>query len=677
MLGTNLKEVLNTTPFHLKMLSQAGIDTVRDLLLYFPRTYEDRSVFRTLSQINIKEVNTLKGKIGKVTKSVTKNRFKLTKAEFVDSDGLVAELVWFNQPFIAKTLPEGADVIISGKAKYDFHKFSFPAPHIEVLKNGISPVHSGRIIPVYSEIDKLSTDWFRTKMQQVIKYVEEFEEYLPEEIIKEKNLISRSVALKEIHFPSTSQLLQRARERLAFEELFLLQLRGLQKKFVFQKEAGEKGYTIPIDPEFIKEFLETLSFQLTDHQKIAAFQILQDMEKPYPMHRLLEGDVGSGKTIVSALVALHAIKKGGLQAALMAPTEVLAYQHYQKLAVHLARWNVNTKYLAGSVPQSQKEEIYQGIASGTVDFVIGTHALIQKEVQFAKLGLAIIDEQHRFGVGQREILTSHGFPHVLHMTATPIPRTLALTIYGDQDLSIINQMPAGRKPIQTRIVQPHQKQQMYTWIHSEIDKGFQAFVICPLVEESDKLEDVRAATAEYALLQEHIFPDLKLALLHGRMKADEKEKIMQDFKDKKYHILVSTSVIEVGIDIPNATVIVIEGSERFGLSQLHQFRGRVGRSDMQSYCFLSTDKTFATQIDRLKAMVKHNDGFKLAEIDLELRGPGEVYGIRQSGIPDLKMANLADIDTIMEAREAAEALLKKDLLLENYPRLKTLLEKNM
>lgn len=675
MLHTPLKDVLSTTAFHLKTLAGAGIETVRDLLLYFPRTYEDRSVFRTLSEIDIKEINTVRGHIGKINNITTKNRYKLVKADFLDSDGTLAELVWFNQTYLSRTLKEGMEVIVSGKAKYEFNKISFLAPQVEIIQEGKAPVHSGRIIPVYAEIDKLSTDWFRTKLQQLIKHMDEFSEFLPEEIIKEKNLIDRRIALREVHFPTSSALLERARTRLAFEELFLLQLRGLQKKFLLQKDAGEKGNVIALDAAFIKEFLDTLPFQLTDHQKIAAYQILQDMEKPYPMHRLLEGDVGSGKTIVSALVALHTIKKGGLQVALMAPTEVLALQHYQKLAVHLARWNVNTQYLAGSVTQSQKDEIYQGIRAGTVDFVIGTHALIQKDVEFPKLGLAIIDEQHRFGVGQRDILASHGYPHVLHMTATPIPRTLALTIYGDQDLSIINQMPAGRKPIQTRIVQPHQKQHMYSWIQSEIEKGYQVFVICPLVEESEKLEDVKAATAEYAFLQEHIFPNLKLALLHGRMKAEEKEQIMQDFKEKKYHILVSTSVIEVGIDIPNATVIVIEGAERFGLSQLHQFRGRVGRSEMQSYCFLSTEKTHAVQIERLKAMVKHNDGFKLAEIDLELRGPGEVYGIRQSGIPDLKMANLMDVDAIIEAREAAEELLKKDLTLEKYPVLKALLEK--
>lgn len=669
MLSSLLSEVLHTTAFHIKTLASAGIHTVRDLLLYYPRTYEDRSTFRTLSEINLKERNTVRGHIGKVANIQTKNKFKLVKAEFIDTDGVLGELVWFNQTYLSRTLKEGTEVIVSGKAKYDFGKFSFLSPDVEVVLPGKALVHAGRIIPVYSEIDKLSTDWFRSKQEQLVSYTNEFVEFLPQQIIAEKNLMSRSRAITEVHFPTSLQNLKEARRRLAFEELFILQLQGLQKKYILQQEQDKHGIQIPIDPEFVKEFLSSLPFQLTDHQKIAAYQILQDMEKSYPMHRLLEGDVGSGKTIVSALVALHAIKKGGVQVALMAPTEVLATQHYQKLALQLAKWNVNTQYLSGSLTGSQKEEVYKGIASGTVDFVIGTHALIQKEVQFHKLGLVIIDEQHRFGVEQRDTLASHGYPHVLHMTATPIPRTLALTMYGDQDLSIINQMPAGRKEIQTRIVQPHQKKQMYTWIESEIEKGHQIFVICPLVEESEKLDEVKAATSEYAFLQEHIFPTRKVTLLHGRMKAEEKEYIMKEFKEKKYDILVSTSVIEVGIDIPNATVIVIEGAERFGLSQLHQFRGRVGRSHLQSYCFLATEKTHAQQIDRLKAMVKHNDGFKLAEIDLELRGPGEVYGIRQSGVPDLKMANLADMEMLLDARETAEEVVKKDVYLDAFPLL--------
>jgi ATP-dependent DNA helicase RecG len=407
-----------------------------------------------------------------------------------------------------------------------------------------------------------------------------------------------------------------------------------------------------------------LPFKLTGAQNRVLKEIFTDLEKSYPMSRLVQGDVGSGKTIVAALSALNVVKNG-YQVAVMAPTEILAKQHYKTFVKVLAPYSLNIQFIAGSTTKKQKENLLMRMANGTVDIMIGTHSLIQDKIVFKNLGLAIIDEQHRFGVQQRNILKSYGSPHLLTMTATPIPRTLAITLYGDQDLSVIDEMPAGRKPVITRMVSEKKRLDAYRWIEDQINKGRQAFVICPLIEESETLE-VKSVLEEYQYLQEHIFPQFEIALLHGKMKQEEKDQIMKDFKDNKVKILVSTSVIEVGIDVPNASIMLIEGAERFGLSQLHQFRGRVGRGEHQSYCFLFNTKLSKIGEIRMKAMERENSGFKLSEIDLKLRGPGEVYGQKQSGIPDLKMANLNDLNTLKKAREAAETIIEKDPLLKNH-----------
>jgi ATP-dependent DNA helicase RecG len=421
--------------------------------------------------------------------------------------------------------------------------------------------------------------------------------------------------------------------------------------------------------ETLNNLIEQLPFKLTEAQQKSLEEIFADLSQEFPMSRLLQGDVGSGKTIVAG-IAIYNTLKHKFQAALMAPTEILAEQHYRTISKLFSQEKFNIQYLSGSIKIAEKNRLYQGLATGTIDLVIGTHALIQSDVQFQNLGLAVIDEQHRFGVEQRSILKSHGTPHLLSLSATPIPRTLAMTIYGDQDLSIIDEMPAGRLPIVTRIVPEKKRQDAYLWIADRVKAGRQAFVVCPLIDESDILE-LKSVTTEYENLQKHIFPDLQIGLLHGRLKAAEKDEIMAKFKANEYQILVSTSVIEVGIDVPNATIMMIEGAERFGLSQLHQFRGRVGRGEHQSYCFLFMQNESQTAKQRLKAMVDHHSGFKLSEIDLELRGPGQIYGVRQSGIPDLKMASLTDSIAIAKARQAAEKIIKLDPELKQYPELAT------
>ena len=673
MLKKNVKDVLHTTSFFLGILSKHAIHTVADLLAYFPRAYEDRSQFSKLANVKIGESVQVIGTLNDITKLKTKNGYKLIKAKFIDEEGNEADIVWFNQQYLATNLKEDKKLVLSGKFKIENRKLECLSPKFEYISSSSGLVHFGKIVPIYPEMEKLSTDWIRKKITECKKYISEIPNALPQELMKEKNLMKKSDAVKELHFPTTTELLEKAKRTLAFEELFILQLKNLQRKMSFQKSSEQKGISIPMDAELIKEFLKILPFQLTDHQKIVIFQMLKDMEATFPMQRLLEGDVGSGKTVVATIVALHAIKKAGVQVAFMAPTEVLATQHFEGISELLKDFELNIMFLTGSIPKKQKKEIYEQITTGHVDIVIGTHALIQDNVDFLKLGLVIIDEQHRFGVAQREKLASHGFPHVLNMTATPIPRTLALTMYGDLDLSVIRQMPEGRKKIVTKIISPHKKQMMYDFIESEYGKGKQIFVICPLIEESEKLEDVKAVTKEFEYLKEHIFPNIPIALIHGKMTAEMKNEIMQDFHDKKYGILIATSVIEVGINVPNATVMVIEGAERFGLSQLHQLRGRVGRSTFQSYCFLSTEKSFPESLQRLKAMEEYHDGFSLAEIDLDLRGPGEVYGVRQSGIPDMKMANLSDIDLIVETRDEALKYLEEDLALSKYPELQKLL----
>ena len=475
-----------------------------------------------------------------------------------------------------------------------------------------------------------------------------------------------SEAVYHVHFAKSEKYLNKARERLAFDELFFIQFEALRRKAEWQKSYEDDR--LKVAGGVSDEFMAILPFELTSAQIRVIGEIHHDLAQDFPMTRLVQGDVGAGKTVVAAS-AIHTILKAGFQAALMAPTEILARQHYKGLMKLLSPFQFNIQLLVGSMSGGERNDVLRQMATGTCDLVIGTHALIQEGVVFSNLGLAVVDEQHRFGVKQREMFKAHGRPHILSLSATPIPRTMALTIYGDQDLSVLDELPPGRQEIITRLVPEKKRRDAEFWVNDQVMKGRQVFVICPLVEESEAIQ-VKSATEEYERLLYEVFPDHTIALLHGRMKGDDKDTVMKAFSDGKIDILVSTSVVEVGIDVPNASIMIIEGAERFGLAQLHQFRGRVGRGEHQSYCFLFTDSTSCDALQRLKFMVQYNSGFDLAELDLKMRGPGEVYGLKQSGIPDLRMANFGDAELLGRVRDTALHLIEQDINLDGFSTLR-------
>lgn len=658
-LSTPLSEALSTKKEYILALKEIGLFTIEDLLLYFPRAYEDLSEFKGLHEAKDGETITTKGFLQGIKLIPTKNRkMKLVKAMFYDQAGYESEAVWFNQPHLLRTLPMDKEVVISGKVKLNYGKITLQSPVVEQSKE--VQIHAGTTVPTYPQHDVITSKWLREKIYPLLYLTKDLPEVLPDEILEEEKLMPKALAVQEIHFPSSQEKMEAARDRLGYEELFLLQLKSLKAKKEWRESrpVGADADLMPLDPEYVKKFFATLPFIPTDAQKVVIYEILKDMEKPFPMMRLLEGDVGSGKTVVAVMAALQAVKYG-YQVAIMAPTEVLARQHLISLTKFFESYpDINVQLLVSALKTAEKKQVIDAIANGQVNIVVGTHALIQESVIFDNLGLAIIDEQHRFGVKQREVLVKHGSPHVLNMTATPIPRTLALVAYGDQDLSVINEMPPGRMPIETKIVPPEHRKAVYRFVEGRIEKGEQVYVICPLIDESDVLDEVKSVKKEYEQLQA-VFPKYTVGLLHGKMKSEEKDAVMTAFKENKIQVLVSTSVIEVGVDVPNATIMLIEGAERFGLSQLHQFRGRVGRGKVQSYCFLYTNSSSENTVTRLKAMTDHTDGFMLAEIDLKLRGPGEVYGVRQSGMLDLKVANLMNGILLDRVRKAAESFLEK------------------
>lgn len=672
MVKTHIKDILRTTPKHIRKLQGLGVETVHDFLLYFPRTYKDRTDIAKVADIKLDEVNVIKGVLTHLHTRRTKYGKYLTFGKLTDETGSI-QVIWFNQPHIKRVLYSGSEIILTGKVKYSFGKITLQSPSYELQKE--EQIHSERIVPIYHETEGISSKWIREKLKPLIdEWTLEFNEYLPSDIIEKYGFPILNEAIKNVHFPENEDLLEKSRARLSFDELFLLQLKALRKKWQWQQIAAEEQKQIPQNIKLIKEFISSLPFELTNAQKKALAQILRDIEKPYPMSRLLQGDVGSGKTVVATAAILNTVK-AGFQCALMAPTEILARQHYNTIYKYLGSYGLNIQFISGSTRESLKKDIIQQMQTGTVDIVIGTHALIQEKIGFKNLGLAIIDEQHRFGVKQRNILKSFSSPHLLSLSATPIPRTLAITIYGDQDLSVINELPRGRQQIITRLIPEKKRIDAYRWIEDQVKKGRQVFVICPLIDESDTL-GLKSVKKEYAYLKENVFKEFEIGLLHGKLKSKEKDEIMQKFSENKINILVSTSVVEVGIDVPNATIMMIEGSERFGLSQLHQFRGRVGRGEHQSYCFLFTNSESEETQKRLSSMVKYSSGFKLSEIDLQLRGPGEIYGVKQSGIPDLKMASLTDSETIEKARTEAQKIIEKDPHLDNYPKLKKKIAKS-
>lgn len=604
------------------------------------------------------ELVTIRARIDIISsKRAWKKRMNLTEA-LISDDSDSIKIIWFNQPYIAKSLQPGDEVYFSGKVRQDRYGIHLNNPTFEKA-NKKETTHTARIVPIYSLTKGVTDKQLRFLVSEALKYAKDIPEWLPEEIIKKHGLRGLPWAYEKIHFPDSFQELEEAKKRLKFDELFIIQLYTQSLK----KEAqGQKAPAIRFRENEIKEFVSSLPFELTSAQKKSAWRILQDLEKNTPMNRLLEGDVGSGKTVVAAL-AMYDAALNGYQSVLMAPTEILAEQHHKTICELIPADD------AILVTGSKKRRIKDN------KIIIGTHALMQKKVEFKNLALAIIDEQHRFGVEQRKALRYKSgddktVPHLLSMTATPIPRSLALTIYGDLDLSMIDELPKNRKPIISRLVTEERRPKAYEFIKNRIKEGRQAFVVCPLIEESDKL-GVRSVTQEYEKLSKLIFPDLQVAMLHGKIKADEKEKIMRKFKQNEINILVSTSVIEVGIDMPNATIMMIEGADRFGMAQLHQFRGRVGRGEHQSFCLLLTDSESEKALARLKMFVNSNDGFELAEYDLQARGPGEVYGTEQSGYLDmLQLATLADHQLINDAKKAVEKILPE---LDKHP----LLEKKL
>ncbi|MCH2188356.1 ATP-dependent DNA helicase RecG [Candidatus Gracilibacteria bacterium] len=665
MLSSKLtKTLLRTTDNYIKALEKGGIVTVEDLLNHIPRDYEDRTqVLDTFSLINVKEKNTILVKLLSIDTQKTANNKLLTKGVIEDKNGFLSECVWFNRKYLSTQLKPyiGKKILLTGKVKYAFGKLSFPSPEWD---GDLSKV-GGEVVPVYSEVNYIPSKWIVSKMDIVKKYIGEISETLPEEIIQKYNFISRKQALHEVHFPKNMHDVEQAKYRLAYEELFEINYRAIASKHETFKQTAGKSVAIRLNPDRVKDILSQLEFELTDHQKIVLFQILKDMEKDHSMQRLLEGDVGTGKTIVALVSVIHAILESvgkRIQVAIMAPTEILARQHFSSMQNMLFEYGISSELLVGSTTAKNKKDIKSKLKSGNLDVVIGTHALVQEDVYFQNLGYVIIDEQHRFGVKQREVLEK-GFgnagtlvPHSLNMTATPIPRTLALTLYGDQDLSIISQYPKNRKEIFTKVAKTEaERDQINLFVRSEIEKGRQVFWVSPLVEESEKIDLANAISTYESLVD--IFSPFQVGLIHGKMKASEKDQIMKDFAENKVQILSSTSVIEVGIDVPNSTIMCIEGAERFGLSQLHQFRGRVGRGKHQSYCYLFP--TSGNDTDRLRAMERTNNGFELSEIDLEIRGPGEVYGLRQSGVPDLKVASLTDLEFISQIREDIEEMFQK------------------
>ncbi len=655
--------LLRTTETFIEALASMGIATVGDMLLYLPRDHEDLSSMATLTKAPLNEKVTLRGTIDKLKLVRTRGGRKFVQAIFIDEEGETAQVIWFNQPHVLRMLKDGQETVLTGKIVENGFKLQMQSPTFERAGAG-TPLHGGKIVPVYPQHDIVSTRWLREKMPLLRGALSSLRDTLPEEVVREENLLSRSEAVGQLHFPSDAESLGRARDRFAFEELFQLQLQALERKREWQREAQAR-LRIPMDAALIKSFFSSLSFTPTDGQRVAIYEILKDMEQDKPMSRLLEGDVGSGKTLVAVAVMANVVYHGG-QCALMVPTEVLARQHAEGIARLFLLFHKNvpgfrlpaTALLTGSTPKDEAKSIRMRLATGAVDIIVGTHALIEEGVTFRDLKLAIVDEQHRFGVLQRARLKEKGSPHFLAMTATPIPRTLALTAYGDHDISVLLEKPGNRKPIVTKVVPPDERRTIEHFIDREIETGRQVFVICPLISESssDDMAEVKSVRAEEKRLKES-FPRRRIAVLHGKMPPKEKEATMRAFKNRESDILVSTSVIEVGIDVPNATIMVIEGAERFGLAQLHQFRGRVGRGEHQSRCFLFTTLAAQARSQRLKAMEQHASGFKLAEIDLQLRGPGELFGLRQSGIAELRFGSLLDPALVVRARRAAERAL--------------------
>jgi len=660
-LNAELTVLQGVGPRHAQTLSKLGMQTLGDMLYYFPRRYDDYSQLKPIKGLWYGEQVTVIGTIQSVnSRPIRSGKTQLVEAILSDGTGAL-RLSWFNQPWMTNRLKTGDAISVSGKIDQYLGRLVMNSPDWEPIET--EHLHTNRIVPIYPLTAKITQKWLRKLMNQVVSYwAPSVADPLPQNILEAAGLPDLGTAIQQVHFPDTQEQLKISRERLAFDEIFFLQMGVLRQKRDWQSATAR---IFEVDDDWLNARISALPFELTDAQQRAISDILVDLGSGRPMNRLLQGDVGSGKTVVAALAAAM-IARTGAQVAVMAPTSILAEQHYRSLQKILAGGEGGLsagqiRLLVGDTPEAEKDEIYQQLAKGEIKVVVGTHALIESPVTFADLQLAVIDEQHRFGVEQRSALRSKGNnPHLLVMTATPIPRSLALTVYGDLDISVMDEMPVGRQPVATHVLIPKERERAYTLIRSQIKDGRQAFIIYPLIEESENIES-RAAVDDYEILSKEVFPDLKVGLLHGRMRPDEKDEVMAKFRDQQYHILVSTTVVEVGVDVPNATVMLVEGANRFGLAQLHQLRGRVGRGSDQAYCLLIPDHEDAVENERLQAMAETNDGFVLAERDLQQRGPGEFLGTRQSGYATgLRMASLTDVALIEKARTHAQSIFQHD-----------------
>ena len=647
----------------------AGLLTVEDLIYFFPRGYDDYSVITPIAEIQPGKVS-LRAKVENLRTSRARRGLHITEASLVDDSGKVAA-VWFNQPYRADQLrKEKGEFLVSGEFALSGKKYQLTNPSVE--KSDGKHINAGRIVPIYKSIAGLKSHVVRKTLAELRPLITMLPETLPpfarSDLANEKmlfNMLSRSEALLGIHFPENAAEIEKAKDRLGFEELFALILAGYLNKAANSKLTG---WRIKFDERLAKEFVSRLPFKLTDAQRLAMWQIVKDFEAKHPMNRLLQGDVGSGKTVVAGMAAALAAGHG-FQSAIMAPTEILAAQHAETLHQLLSPLGISVGLLTGSVKPAARKHLYSGIENGETQLIVGTHALIQDKVRFHRLGFVTIDEQHRFGVAQRQKLLekSKHMPHLLSMTATPIPRSLALTVYGELDISVLNELPKGRKPIETRIVSPNSRESMYQAVENEIKKGRQAYVVCPLIDDRAGNER-RSVEAEYKKLRSSAFKRHAIGLLHGQLKSNEKQNVMVNFVSGKTDILVSTTVIEVGVDVPNATIMIIENADQFGLAQAHQLRGRVGRSSHQSYCYLvSSDSLKPTR--RLRELERSNDGFYLAEVDLDLRGPGQIYGRAQHGELNLQIASLSNAKLIARVQHAAHMFMSSDENLLQYKQL--------
>lgn len=660
-------------------LNKLGIYTANDLMMYFPKKHIDYSTRTLIKNLKEGENTTIFGYIKSVSAFNTRNKLSVVKVTVADETGRIdlsffqAKSNRFMLERVKAQFPVNAGIMLSGTVKINNYdkKLTIDKPNYsimtgEFLENGNSNLNLARIIPVYSVCEDLSIKVLRRAIFNAIQmYKNEIENVVPDFIREKYGILDKKTAVEQIHFPETLELLEQARFSLIFEELFLVQL-----KLVRLREENTRTHSalaLKIDEKgLVRQFIDNLPFELTGGQKKSVNEILHDLNSDIPMARLLQGDVGSGKTVVATIMLLAGVENG-YQGALMAPTEILAQQHYYNLQNWLTPMGISVGLFLGSQGKKVREKFRTDLRNGQMNIAVGTHALIQEDVDFNNLGAIVVDEQHRFGVKQRNVLKKKSQnPQMLTMTATPIPRTLALTVHGDLDLTIIDELPKGRKPIKTTLVTSHRG--VYELIKKEIEAGHQAYVVYPLIEESETLS-AKAATIEAERLQTEVFPQFKIGLLHGKLKNDEKEQVMADFKDKKYDILVSTTVVEVGVDVPNATVMLIENSERFGLSQLHQLRGRVGRSDLQSYCILHTASKSQETRERLNIMTQTNDGFVIAEKDLQLRGPGEFLGTRQSGLPDLIISDIVRDAKILETARNEAIDFVKTHKINDYPKL--------